>query len=151
MHDGISEAQSHAPVCSITFHSVVTRRGVPWWAQRVVLEGRNSLSHGSVPMCLWTRPSSHCYYLPGGCPDAWLWASAMSSGETLTAQQDSKVIATPWTAHLLSALGSQHSTGSHPRLVGPLEGGYFLGKYFHSKQTMLFFSCKHVCLYFISI
>lgn len=29
MHDGISEAQSHAPVCSITFHSVVTRRGVP--------------------------------------------------------------------------------------------------------------------------
>ena len=115
MHDGISEPQTPAPVCSITFHLGVTMQGVLQRARRAVWDGKVGRE--------WSLPGLRCvwvYFLPpatitlpvgaprpGPEPLQCPWERASPPAMSYS----------PWNGHLLSVQGSQRRTGRRPRLV----------------------------------
>lgn len=172
MHDGISEAQSNAPMCSITLHSVVTMRVILWWVWWTWLpegcfrgESGKGIASPRAPMCLSALPFSHHYYFPTRCSltcrvaAAWLWPTVMSLWEDLMARQwFNSHRPLPENDHLLSWSRKVSTAGVtqdwFPYWEGErgfLPSSFILGKYLHNKQIVSFLSCKHMRLYFIYI
>lgn len=159
MHDGILEPWIHAPVCPITFHSVVTVNRIPWWAQRAVSD-RKVGREWPLPglRCVWVRffpPTTTTLPVgalkPGCEPPRCPWERVSGPGNDLQSLPCPEMAIFPLPREATTAEGVAQGWFAYWEGETSFLPSSFLGKYLSNKQIVICISCKHVCLYFLSV